>query len=122
MASWALYVFLFILTLLGGVIGLGLHYWRASFSLYPEELSGNLFIDSMMSNEHLLFEKHIVNAKWDDNGYWDIYSFRNMIYYFAFGASVPLVLALFDWDIIRMIGNGFCTFMVEHGNHSLLCY
>jgi hypothetical protein len=122
MANWALYVFLFILTLLGGVLGLGLHYWRANFSLYPENLSDNSLIDGLMSNHDMVFEKHIIEAKWDDNGYWDLYSSRNMIYYVVSGAAAPLILAVVDWKVIKILGDGFCTFMVAHGNNSLLCY
>jgi hypothetical protein len=122
MANWALYVFLFILTLLCGVLGFGMHYWRANFSIYPENLTDNSLLDGLMSNHDMVFEKHIIEAKWDDNGYWDLYSLRNMIYYVVSGAAAPLLLAIFDWNVIKVLGDAFCSFMVAHGNHSLLCY
>ena len=122
MADWALYVFLVILILLGGLLGFGMHYWRANFSLYPENLTDNSLIDSFMSNHDMVFEKHVVGAKWDDNGYWDLYSFRNMAYYILGGAAAPLILAIFDWKVFKLLGDLFCTVMIHYGNHSLLCY
>ena len=121
MEDWAVYIFLIILTLLCGVLGFGMHYWRANFSLYPENLTDNSLLDGLMSNHDIVFEKHIVEAKWDDNGYWDFYSYRNIIYYVLMGASMPLVLALFDWKIIKFLGDAFCRYMSAHGVHSLLC-
>ena len=121
MADWAVYIFLFILTLLCGALGFCMHYWRANFSLYPENLTDNSFLDGMMSNQDIVFEKHIVEAKWDDNGYWDLYSYRNIVYYVLTWASMPLVLALFDWRAIKFLGDAFCRFMTAHGVHSLLC-
>lgn len=122
MTTFALWIFLFILTLLGAVIGFALHYWRANFSLYPENLTDNSFIDGLMSNHDMVFEKHIVGAEWDDNGYWDIYSFRNMIYYVVSGAAAPLIIAFADWRVLKFSGDYFCIFMARHGVHSLLCY
>lgn len=122
MADWALYVFLVILTLLGGVLGFALHYWRANFSMYPEVLTDNSVIDSFLSNHDMVFEKLVIGAKWDDNGYWDFFSRSNMIYYVASGAAAPIILALMDWKAVKFLADHFCIFMVAHGNHSLLCY
>ena len=122
MTDWAQYVFLLILTLLGGVIGFGLHYWRANFSMFPENLTDNALIDSFLTNHDMVFEKHVVGAKWDDNGYWDFFSLPNVIYYVASGVSVPIILAMIDWKILKVLGDYFCAFMVAHGNHSLMCY
>ena len=121
MTTLALCVFLFIFTLLGAVLGFGLHYWRATFSLYPENLTDNSFIDGLMSNHDMVFEKHSVGAKWDDNGYWEFYSSHNMIYYVLSGAATPLIIALADWHIIKFLGDYFCFFMSQHGVDSLLC-
>ena len=122
MADWALYIFLFILTLLGGVLGFCMHYWRSNFSTYPEELTDNSLIDGFLTGQDMVFEKRVIGAKWDDNGYWDVYSFRNMIYYVCSFAVIPLIAALYDWRILKYVGDSFCAFMAAHGIHSLLCY
>jgi hypothetical protein len=122
MSNWALYIFLFILTLLGGILGFAMHYWRANFTMYPEKLTDNFLLDGFMSGHDMTFEKHVLDAKWDDNGNWDLYSFRNIAYYVISGAAAPLILAMYDWKIFKFLGDHFCAFMISHGNHSLLCY
>jgi hypothetical protein len=97
------------------------HHVRSHFTYSPERITDIDIVDQALSGEDILFESQVVGAKWDDNGYWDVDSNRNLIYYMASFAGMTLLASLWFWpDRVKLVGQ-FCTFMSWVGLSSPLC-
>ena len=92
----------------GAGFGFAAHFARAHFTTYPERVTGNDWMDDAMSNNDIVFESQVVGAKWDDNGFWDADSNRNLIYYVATCAAAPVMAGIWFWsDRVQVVG-AFC--------------
>lgn len=93
MVTFGYICFVFIASLFGGIIGFLGHYARAHFTYFPEDLGLGEPLDSLTRDDYS-FEKYVVGAKWDDNGYWDVDSNRNLAYYVISGFALPLIFGV----------------------------
>ena len=71
---------------LGALAGIVAHFWRAHATMFPEDLGLGEPLDTLTRDDYQ-WEKHVVGAEWDDAGYWDPGSVRNLVYYMASGAA-----------------------------------
>jgi hypothetical protein len=121
MLQFSYLCFVFAATVLGALLGIGAHFWRAHATLYAEKLfedgdfANELFIDNYMA------EKYVVGAEWDDAGFWAGDSVRNLAYYMISGALVPLLLGAALWDRQREIVGAICTGLAAVGLNPPLC-
>jgi hypothetical protein len=90
MVTFAYFCFVFIASLVGVPLGVLVHYARAHFTYFPEDLGLGEPLDSLLRDDYA-FEKYVVGAKWDDNGFWDVDSNRNLAYYAISGFALPLI-------------------------------
>jgi hypothetical protein len=93
MVAFAYICFVLIASLFGLVLGICGHYARAHFTYYPEDLGLGEPLDTL-TRDNYSFEKYVIGAKWDDNGYWDSLSNRNLAYYAISGFAAPLIFGL----------------------------
>lgn len=120
MVLLAYFSFWFVATVLGAVLGFIGHYWRAHFRYIPEDLGLGEPWDTLTRDDYQ-FEKHVVGATWDDNGYWDDLNNRNLIYMVASGAAAPLIFgAIFIGQRFEIV-TGICTGLAAIGIHSPVC-
>lgn len=112
-------------TVLGGIIGFAMLFARANFGrpekLFDDEDLLSDVLNGAMGDRDYIFEKHVVGAKWDEGGYWDQLSNRNLIYMVLGGLSVPLMLGIFLWPLRDQIVLVTCSGLVRIGLHSPLC-
>ncbi len=115
------YLFLiFVASLFGLVIGVLSHYARAHFTYLPEDLGLGEPWDTLTRNDYG-FEKHVIGAEWDDNGFWDSDSNRNLAYYAISGFAMPLVLGLVFWSERASIVAVTCSGLNALGLSPLIC-
>ena len=111
--------------LLGAVIGFVTHFARANFSrpekLFDDEDLLSDVLNQAMGDRDYMFEKHVVGAKWDEGGYWDQLSNRNLVYMVLSGLSVPLMLGAILWPMRAQIVAVTCSGLLQIGLHSPLC-
>ena len=120
MAEFAYIAFVLAFTVLGSLLGLVAHFWRAHATIYAEYLGLGEPWDSF-TREDYQWEKHVIGAEWDDAGFWDSGSVRNLIYYMASGAAVPLVLGTVFWgDQVEFVAT-MCKIAASIGLKSPLC-
>ena len=121
MAEFAYIAFVLAFTVLGSLLGLVAHFWRAHATIYAEYLGLGEPWDSF-TREDYQWEKHVIGAEWDDAGFWDSGSVRNLVYYMASGAAVPLALGTVFWgqrhDAVKLV----CQLSAEIGLTSPLCF
>jgi hypothetical protein len=86
-----------IASLLGAALGFLAHFARAHLTFPPEDLGLGEPWDSLTRDDYN-FEKYGIGAEWDDNGYWDDASNRNLIYMVASGFLMPYLFALLFWE------------------------
>jgi hypothetical protein len=119
METIAYLAFVLVAMVLGGILGGVAHFLR-SLRPVPEDLGLGETI-STLTRDNYQFEKHVIGAEWDDNGYWDGGSPRNFIYYVASGALVPLLAGLALWDHHATAVAFACGKLTSLGLHPLLC-
>lgn len=120
MVEIAFLSFLFVAVLLGAVLGFIGHYSRAHLRFPPEDLGLGEPLDTLTRDDYQ-FEKHVVGAKWDDAGYWDALSNRNLIYYVVSGAGAPLLFGFVFWEARAAIVGKVCAGLDVLGLASPFC-
>jgi hypothetical protein len=114
-----------IAAILGAIFGFFGHFARAHLTYTPEKLfdggMGADLINDMFSSHSTTFEKHVVGAEWDDNGYWDDASNRNLIYYVASGFVVPIVVGMIFWPDRATLVAMTCQGLLHMRLHPPLC-
>jgi hypothetical protein len=117
--------FIFLAAIIGAGFGFAGHFARAHFTYSPEQVfDGGLASDitnDMLSSHDLTFEKHVVGAEWDDNGFWDADSNRNLIYYMTSGFAAPIIIGIMFWHERATLVKGACDGLLSIGIHSPLC-
>jgi hypothetical protein len=112
-------------TVVGGVIGFASHFARANLSR-PEKLidDDDLLSDLLngaMGPRDYMFEKHVVGAEWDEGGFWDELSNRNLVYLVLSGLSVPAMLGIILWPQRAPVVALACSGLNHIGLHSPFC-
>jgi hypothetical protein len=112
MTTFAYLFFVFVASLLGALLGAAGHFARAHFTYFPEDTGLGEPWDGLLRDDYQ-FEKHVIGAKWDDNGFWDADSNRNLIYYVVSGFITPPVIGFIFWsyreDTVGVICRGFTS-------------
>lgn len=112
-------------TVLGGIIGFVAHFARANLGrpekLFDDEDLLSDVLNNTMGDRDYMFEKHVVGAKWDEGGYWDQLSNRNLIYMVLGGFSTPLMLGIFLWPVRASVVSAMCSGLAQIGLKSPLC-
>lgn len=121
MTGLAYCLFVLAAAVLGGLIGIAAHFWRAHATIYAEDLGLGEPLNSMTRDDYQ-WEKHVVGAEWDDAGFWDPGSVRNLVYYMASGFCVPLLLGLAFWGERANIVAAVCKVVSATGLNSPLCF
>ena len=125
MIELAYIFFVIAATALGGIIGFVAHFARANFGrpekLFDDEDLLSDVLNGAMGDRDYIFEKHVVGAKWDEGGYWDQLSNRNLVYMVLSGLSVPLLLGIILWPLHDQIVAVTCSGLGRIGLHSPLC-
>jgi hypothetical protein len=104
----------------GAIAGFLGHFLRAHTRFPAEDLGLGEPWDSLTRDDYQ-FEKHVVGAKWDDAGYWDENSNRNLAYYILSGAVAPVILAAFFWSDRAAVVAATCGALSGVGFNSPLC-
>lgn len=106
-----------IYTVLAIAVGFFGHFWKSNFDSMPDRWSGNEAID-MLTTEHSL-DKKMFGVEYNDNGFWQWHSLRNIAYYVT--GSVSAV-----WLFIAVTGlqestRFLCTALQALGQNPLFC-
>ena len=75
---------------LGLVLGGALHWWKAHADRFPDQLDKDDPLLNMALTEYSVVN-YVANSRYDDVGYWEYYSLRNLFLYVALGLFVVLV-------------------------------
>lgn len=120
MVESAYIAFVFLATLIGVFLGAIAHFWRAHATYFPEDLDLGENIN-ILTRDNYLTEKYIVGAEWDDAGYWDGDSVRNLVYYALCGAIVPMLVGAALWGERVIIVEATCQGLTSMGLAPPLC-
>lgn len=120
MIGTAYIAFVLSFAVLGALIGIAAHFWRAHATMYAEDLGlGEPY--NTLTREDYQWEKHVVGAEWDDAGFWDPGSVRNLLYYMAIGFGTPLLAGLALWDQRAELVGLVCQLLADVGLNAPLC-
>jgi hypothetical protein len=120
MVATAYIAFVCSIAVLGALLGVAGHFWRAHATLYAEDLGLGEPLDTLTRRGYQ-WETHVIGAEWDDAGFWDSGSVRNLVYYMASGFVTPLVLGLIFWGEREHVVTAICTGVTAAGFNSPLC-
>jgi hypothetical protein len=120
MVETAYIAFIFVFTLIGAFLGAIAHFWRAHATYFPEDLDLGETVN-ILTREDYLTEKYIVGAEWNEIGYWDGDSVRNLVYYTISGAIVPLLVGLALWGERALVVEATCHALTAAGLAPPLC-
>ncbi len=121
MHNAAYIIFVLCAAVLGALLGIAAHFWRAHAAYVPEKLFDDGDFANGLFMDDYLAEKYVIGAEWDDNGYWSSGSPRNLLYYMISGFVAPLVLGLVFWTERETILQAICTTLARLGLSSPLC-
>ncbi len=120
MATFAYLAIVLSLVVLGALLGIAAHYWRAHATPYAEDLGLGEPLNTMTRDDYQ-WEKHVVGAEWDDAGFWAADSVRNLLYYMGSGALAPLLFGVAFWGQRQELVGAFCATLRSVGLNSPLC-
>ena len=106
--------FVLALSVFGALLGIVAHFWRAHATRFPEDLGLGEPLN-MLTRDNYVVEKYVVEAEWNDAGYWDGESVRNMIFYVAGGAAAPLILGFAFWSQRHELVTAACQGLTSLG-------
>jgi hypothetical protein len=112
--------FVLAFAVLGALLGLLAHFARAN-AIVPEDLGLGEPLNSLTRDDYQ-WEKHVVGAEWDDNGYWDGGSPRNLVYYLVWGFVTPVLIGALLWGQRHDVLSLTCGFLRNAGLHPPLCF
>jgi len=93
--------FLLCVSVACGLVGLAAHFWRSEVgngtgaNEDPVYERGRLVV--LAPHEDRWFEKHVLKADWDSDGWWEFASARNFAWYVGVSALLPWVAGLAAW-------------------------
>lgn len=120
MVETAYIAFVFLATLIGLFIGVILHFWRAHATYFPEDLDLGETANILTRDDYLT-EKYVVGAEWNEIGYWDGDSVRNLVYYALSSALVPALVGLALWGERTVVVDATCKALTAAGLAPPLC-
>lgn len=120
MADLAYIAFVAAFSVLGALLGIAAHFWRAHARMIPEDLGLGEPLNTLTRDDYQ-WERHVVGAEWDDAGYWDPGSVRNLVYYMAYGGGTPLLLGAALWGQRHDLVAGLCQLLAQSGLSPPLC-
>jgi hypothetical protein len=116
---------LFCLSVLGGLAGLAGHYWRSEVgdgtgaNEDPIHEAGSLVV--LPAHEDRWFEKNVIKADWDSDGWWEFASLRNFLYYVGGGALAPWLAGLLLWPNRAQVLIEACRPLAQIGLVPVFC-
>jgi hypothetical protein len=120
MVETAYIAFVFAGTLVGVFIGVILHFVRAHAKYFPEDLDLGETANILTRDDYLV-EKYVARAEWNEIGYWDGDSVRNLAYYAITGALGPAVIGLAMWSERETVVGATCAALTAAGLAPPLC-
>jgi hypothetical protein len=112
-------------TVLGGFLGFISHFARSNLGRSEKLIDDDDLLSDVLNGalgpRDYMFEKHVVGAKWDEGGFWDELSNRNLVYMVLSGLAVPAVLGIGLWPERAKIVAATCSGLLRIGLHSPLC-
>jgi hypothetical protein len=121
MTELAYLALVFAATVAAAFLGAAAHFWRAHAKIIPEDLGLGETLNTLTRDDYQ-FEKHVVGAEWDDNGYWDGGSARNLVYYILSSAAAVVIAGAIGWGYRENIVAGFCKAFAHIGLSPPICF
>jgi hypothetical protein len=114
-----------VLVMTGSVAGAGLgavaHWWRANATACPEKLFEDERWNAAFGGADYVYERDVVRAEWDEGGWWEFHSLRNLAYYVLSGAAAPLLIGAWYWSERQDIVARTCGSIVRLGLKAMFC-
>lgn len=68
----------------GLVLGCAMHWWKANADPYPDIMDKDDPALNLALGQYKL-ENYLADSKYDDAGFWEYYSVRNLLFYLSIG-------------------------------------
>jgi hypothetical protein len=120
MVETAYIAFVFVAALIGVFAGVILHFWRAHATYFPEDLDLGETVNILTRDDYLV-EKYVAGAEWNEAGYWDGDSVRNLAYYAIIGGLVPAFIGVALWSERTVLVDATCKALTASGLAPPLC-
>ncbi len=125
MIGFTYIMFVLVAAMIGIGIGYAGHFARSNLRSTPEQIfEGGIIADlanGALTHHNTYFEKHVIGAKWDDNGFWDADSNRNLVYYMISGFATPILIGIICWPERATFVGLTCKGLMQIGLHPPLC-
>jgi hypothetical protein len=106
---------------LGGLLGVAALWWRAHATPYPEKLFDDERWNAAFNGADYVVERDIVKAEWDDAGWWEYHSVRNLLHYVLWSMAAPLILGACFWSERAAAVAKTCAALASIGWAPLFC-
>ena len=95
-------------SLIGLVLGFAGHWWKSHADPYPDILDKDSPMLNIALTEHTI-ENHVLEHRYDDAGFWEYYSLRNLFWYLSGGVGGTLFAVYATAEGHQVARGGLCA-------------
>ena len=95
-------------TVIGLVLGFAGHWWKSNADPYPDILDKDNPLLNIALTEHTV-ENYALGHRYDDAGFWEYYSLRNLTWYLSGGVGGTLLAVYATTEGHAIARHGLCS-------------
>ncbi len=94
--------------MIGLVLGFAGHWWKSNADPYPDILDKDSPMLNIALTEHTV-ENYVLGHRYDDAGFWEYYSLRNLFWYLSGGVGGTLLAVYATAEGHQVARGGLCA-------------
>jgi hypothetical protein len=104
---WVAFLEFFLWAMIGLIAGFAAHWWKANADPYPDIIDKDRPLMNMALTEYSV-TNYALDHAYDEAGFWDYYSLRNLLFYLSGGVGSVLLAVYATAEGHALAREGLC--------------